>query len=223
MEVYTNTNDHPVVEKMVHQAIFDTPISILSCYPQSKDLEMIQKALKVLFMFYTEYKENTEIPKPNHLVSINQLTSKNCCQMLKHSSEQKVAKCFANIGLIQYNVFAKEDIQWCDWLIWSNKPRLWTPIELKSNIEDPLFNERGEFVRLGTITTQKKLRHYLCKGMRRLNKISKILGIGAVKLLYIGKICPNAKRNVYQLDFNENGIKKYTKLIDNNMLKVINE
>ena len=213
-EVHTNRSINIPCKKMAYRMIFDTPFSILSCHPQYKDIQKIENSLKILFMLYTEFKENSEIPKPNHFISINELTSKNCCKMLKHSSEQKVAKYFADIGMIQYNVIAKEDIQWCDWFIWSNNQRLWIPIELKSNCEDPLFNERGEFVRLGTITTKKKLLHYFSKGLR-LNKISKILGIGEIKLLYIGKICPNAKTCVYLLDFDKDGIKKYTKLIDN--------
>ena len=208
-KVGKNTN----IDVSQQKNLNDVLVSTISHYPQYMDFQIIKNSLTILFKFYTESKNNSEIYKPNHFISINKLSSENYCQMLKHKSEQKVARYFADIGIIQYNVIAKEDIQWCDWFIWSNNIRLWTPIELKSNIEDPLFNEHGEFVRLGTITTKKKLLHYFSKGTR-LNKISKILRIGEIKLLYLGKICPNAKRSLYLLDFDENGIKKYTKLAD---------
>ena len=181
-------------------------------YPQKNEIKLLKDGLEVIFKFHTEYKNGVETPKPNELESLQELNSSNHTQLLNHFSEQHVTEYFTERGIIQYIVIAKEDVQWCDWLIWSNTPRLWTPIELKSNVTEPLFNENGGFVRLGTINTQAKLQRYLSKGLR-LSKISKMVGLGSIKLLYVGKICPNSKSALYELSFNENGITKYTEII----------
>ena len=203
MQICKRTLSHQTVKTLVPK---------LPSYPQDNEIKLLKDGLKVIFQFHTEYKNATETAKPNYFQSLHEITSHECCETLHNLSEQQVTKSFIDKGIIQYIVIAKEDIQWCDWIIWSNTLRIWTQIELKSNADEPLFDENGLFVRLGTISTQEKLQRYLSKGIR-LTKISKMVGLNRVKLLYIGKICPTSKRALYELSFNENIITNYTEII----------
>ena len=140
---------------------------------------------------------------------------RNCGTRTLHSaaSERSIIRKLFKLGYIQYAVLAKEDIQWCDWLLWNKQTSKWSQIELKSNNDISLFDSNGDFLRLGTLSTKRELNRYLSKGIR-IQKIAKILGFGDTYLLYSGKICPNAKNSLYKLDFDENGIQKYTEIIN---------
>ena len=146
------------------------------------------------------------------LLILKKLSLNNNCKSIKYASEMSVINILFTLGYTQYAVLAKEDIQWCDWLLWNQEISKWYQIELKSNNDISLFDSNGDFLRLGTLSTKRELNRYLSKGIR-IQKIAKILGFEDTKLLYFGKICPNAKKSLYKLDFDENGIKGYKEII----------
>ena len=179
----------------------------------SYDLKGLQIKLKVLLSFHTQFVNGEEVPKPNFFINLKKLSLNNNCKSIKYASERSVIRKLFKLGYIQYAVLAKEDIQWCDWLLWNQETSKWSQIELKSNNDISLFDSNGDFLRLGTLSTKRELNRYLSKGIR-IQKIAEILGFEDIKLLYFGKICPNAKKSLYKLDFDENGIQKYTEIIN---------
>ena len=195
----------PIVDKQdVSQTIKNETLSY--------DLKALTINLKVLLSFHTQFVNGEEVPKANFFINLKKLSLNNNCKSIKYASEMSVINILFTLGYTQYAVLAKEDIQWCDWLLWNQEISKWYQIELKSNNDISLFDSNGDFLRLGTLSTKRELNRYLSRGIR-IQKIAKILGFEDTKLLYFGKICPNAKKSLYKLDFDENGIKGYKEII----------
>lgn len=183
-------------------------ISSLNQHLQEKHQDEIRKFKVNMSAILSLHKEECNgklIRKSNFLKNIKQIETYEDIDTVRIKSEQYVIRMFHEKGFIQYILEANEDIQWCDWVIFNPKLKLWSSIELKCNSEDPLYDSKGNFVRLGTFTDKKKLSKYFKKGLY-IKSIYDIIGGIEIKLFYYGRLYLNAQKNLYEITFNENDI-----------------
>lgn len=171
--------------------------------PSIQEMKKLKIMLSTWFEFHTERVNYQEYIKENYFKDIIKITHNNYSRHIFHESEQCAALKLLELGRILYVVKANEDIQWCDYLEWSSQTRKWTIIELKSNIEEPLF-VKGHLNRLG-VHTEHNIPYYLSKG-KYLENIAKTIGFKEIKLYYNGNLNYNTEIRLYQLYYNSTSI-----------------
>ena len=177
--------------------------------PSLEDVANLKNMLAKWFRFHMECKNKTLICKPNTLKNVYRLTVSNYTKYLFHESEREVALRLLTLGHIIYVAKAKEDIQWCDFIEWSIEKQQWSLIELKCNLEAPLFI-KGELNRLG-VHTSSSISQYLTRG-KHLEEKALEIGFRSIKLYYNGMFNYNMARSLFQLFYNSETITNRIKI-----------